>query len=451
MKTKGEKLFVCMTMALLSPAMYAQSNANGNEKVTLDLTLEKAIEIAISENPTIKVADKEIELKNVADKEAWQSLLPEVSVGGGMTHTLIAAEMKLNNNSFKMGKDGTATGAASLSVNVPLFAPAVYQSMKLTKTDIKLAQEKARSSRLDLINQVTKAFYQTMLAQDSYNVMKQSLKTSEENYKVVKQKFDFGSVSEYDALSAEVQMRNTKSSMVSTKNAFTLASLQLKVLMGVTAEVEINISDRLENYEDRLVLADANDPDRDLSGNSTMRQFDLNEKMLEQNRKLLKTNFMPTIGFSWSYQYQSLYNENWNVFNYNWVGSSNFQINFSIPIFKASNWTKLKTNKIQMEQLADNRINTERQLSMAVQSYSTNMASSIEQVGSNRLAIEQAEKARMISTKRYEVGKGTILEMNESEVVLTQSKLTYNQSIYEYLVNKADLDYTLGKENYLKK
>ena len=87
---------------------------------------------------------------------------------------------------------------------------------------------------------------------------------------------------------------------------------------------------------------------------------------------------------------------------------------------------------------------------MAVQSYSTNMASSIEQLGSNRLAIQQAEKARMISTKRYEVGRGTVLEMNESEVALTQSKLTYNQSIYDYLINKADLDYTLGKDTYLK-
>ncbi len=444
MKTTIHSWLIGMAAFIAIPVK-AQDN-----KATLDLTLEKAIEIALSENPTIKVADKDIQLKNIADKEAWQSLLPEVAITGGMTHTLLAAEMKLNGNSFKMGKDGTATGVAALNVNFPIFAPAVYQTMKITKTDIELSLEKARSSRLDLINQVTKAYYQTMLAQDSYNVMQQSLQTSEENYKVVKSKYEFGKVSEFDALTAEVQMRNTKSSMVSTKNALTLAALQLKVLMGVTADVNININDRLENYEDKLVLADITDPDRDLSNNTQMRQFDLNEKMLTQNRKLLKTNFLPTVGFALIYQYQSLYNENWNVFNYDWASSSNFQITFSIPIFRAGNWTKLKTNKLQMEQLQDSRLNTERQLTMAVQSYSTNMASSIEQVSSNRLAIEQAEKARMISTKRYEVGRGTVLEMNESEVALTQSKLTYNQSIYDYLTNKADLDYTLGKETYLK-
>ena len=46
------------------------------------LTLDKALEIALSDNPTIKVAEEEIALKKVANKETWQSLLPEASIGG---------------------------------------------------------------------------------------------------------------------------------------------------------------------------------------------------------------------------------------------------------------------------------------------------------------------------------------------------------------------------------
>jgi outer membrane protein TolC len=64
--------------------------------------------------------------------------------------------------------------------------------------------------------------------------------------------------------------------------------------------------------------------------------------------------------------------------------------------------------------------------------------------------VEQANKAVSIASKRYEIGGGTILELNQSEVALTQAKLTYNQSIYNYLTNKADLDYTLGRENHIR-
>ena len=48
----------------------------------LNLTLDKAIELALNDNPTMKVAEQEITLKEVAKKEAWQSLLPSVTLDG---------------------------------------------------------------------------------------------------------------------------------------------------------------------------------------------------------------------------------------------------------------------------------------------------------------------------------------------------------------------------------
>jgi outer membrane protein TolC len=134
------------------------------------------------------------------------------------------------------------------------------------------------------------------------------------------------------------------------------------------------------------------------------------------------------------------------VFNYKYSPASSLALSVSIPIFQASNWTKLKSNKIQIEQLADTRTNTMRQLSMAAQSYRQNMLSTISKLESDREAVRQADKAVTISAKRYDVGRGTILELNQSETALTQAELTYRQSIYDYLTNKADLDYTLGRE-----
>ncbi|MDE7117045.1 MAG: TolC family protein, partial [Bacteroidaceae bacterium] len=119
-------------------------------------------------------------------------------------------------------------------------------------------------------------------------------------------------------------------------------------------------------------------------------------------------------------------------------------------IFHASNWTKLKSNRLQISQLEDTRLDAERKLNLAAESYKKNMASSMAQVESNAEAVKQAEKAVNIAGKRYEVGRGTILELNQSETAQTQAELTYVQSIYDYLSNKADFDYTLGRETYLK-
>lgn len=443
-KLAGEKLLLVVVSLCTCNFAHAQHEAETQRMLTL--TLDKALEIALSEHPTIKVAEEEIALKKVAGKEAWQSLLPEVNLAGSLDHTVKAAEMKLNDMSFKMGQDGTNTVNTGLSVSLPLFVPGVYRAMSMTRTDIELAVEKSRASRLDLVNQVSKAYYQLMLAQDSYEVLQGSYRLAEDNYNVVDAKYRQGTVSEYDKISAEVQMRSIKPNLISADNAVTLAKLQLKVLMGVTADVEIKIDDSLTNYETSMFANRLEDENIGLNNNSTMKQLDLNMKLLEKNVKSLRANFIPTLSMSFSYQYQSLYNPNINFLDYTWSNSSSLMFNISVPLYKASNFTKVKSARIQMRQLDWNRIDTERQLNMQIVSCRNNMEASTEQVVSNKETVMQARKAVQIAEKRYDVGKGTVLELNSSQVSLTQAQLTYNQSIYDYLVAKADLDLVLGKE-----
>ena len=428
-----------IAMLALVTLTYAQE---GNP--TMHLTLDKAIELALSENPTMKVAEQEIQLKEVSKREAWQNLLPTVTIDGTISYNIKVAEIKTSMGSFKMGMDDSNTWNGALQVAVPLYAPAVYKTMSLTKSDLELAVEKSRGSKLDLVNQVTKAYYQLMLAQDSYKVLQDNYKQAEINYDIVKAKFDQGSVSEYDKLSAEVQKNSAWPSVVSGKNAVELAKLQLKVLMGITADVNLVIDDNLKNHE--VEMAAAGTQRIDLSNNSTLRQLDLNADLLRKQRKILNTSFHPTLALVGSYQYQSMSNTNWEVHNYNWSNASSLTLSLSIPLFKASNFTKLKTNKIQQSQLAENRLNTERMLNMQAQSYIDNMKKSTEQLQSSKLAVEQAQKGLNISQKRYEVGKGTILELNNSQVSLTNTQLAYNNTIFEYLVAQSELNTVLGKE-----
>lgn len=450
MELKSKKLVLCIGI-LIANILHVSAQSMVEPVIgSLDLTLDKAIEIALAENPVIKIAEKEVRLKQVAHTEAWQALLPTLGVSATLQHTILAATMNLGGNSFKMGQDNTNTATGTATLNLPLFAPTVYQNMSLTKEDIKLAQEKSRSSKLDLINQVTKAYYATILAQDSYRVMEKSFRTAKVNYDVVAEKYNVGKVSEYDKLSAEVQMRGMNSNLVTAQTGFSLATLKLKVLMGITENIDIIINDSLSNYRDVLVLPDADTSENGLKNNSSLRQMDMNITLLQRTRKVLKTSFMPTISMALSGQYQSLYNKDWNVFGYNYSPSASMVFTLTIPIYKASDWTKLKTNKIKIAQLQDQREDTRRKLLMSIETYMQNMASTIAQVNSNAEAVKQAEKAVMISSKRYEVGRGTILELNQSETAETQAQLTYVQSIYDYLTNKADLDYALGKEQYLK-
>ena len=344
---------------------------------------------------------------------------------------------------IQVGSDNSYNGG--LNVSLPVFAPALYKSINLTKSEVELAVEKARSSKLDLVNQVTKAYYQLLLAQDSYEVLLQSYAQAEANYEVVKAKYEQGTVSEYDKIRADVQVRSLKPSVVSARNGVNLARLQLQVLMGMDTDVAIAADGNLKDYEMVMFRRQMESNQLNLNNNSDLKQLDLNADLLKKTLAVQRTNFMPTLAASFNYSYTSL-NNDFKMSHYKWFPYSTVGLSLSIPLFKASNFTKVKQTKIQMQQLAENRTNVQRQLTMQATSYLDNMAASTEQVVSNKEGIVQAEKGRLIAQKRYEVGKGTILELNDSEVALTQAQLTYNQSIYDYLVAKADLDQVLGRE-----
>ena len=270
---------------VLALAMLAMLATGAKAQDTLRISLNEAIQIALSENPTIKVADQEIELKKEANREVLNGLWPEVSLVGSFNHTIEKQSFAMAGQVLRVGTLNNASGGVTASL--PVFVPALYQSMKLTKTDVQLALEKARSSRLDMVNQVTKAFYQLLLAQDSYAVLQKSYKQSEDNFNVVNAKYEQGSVSEYDKISADVQMRSLKPTLVSAGNGVNLAMLQLKVLLGMESNMPVAVVGNLKDYELAMFTRQAQpQPENIVGGNTTLRQLDLNQDMLKRNLKL---------------------------------------------------------------------------------------------------------------------------------------------------------------------
>ena len=414
---------------------------------TLTLTLDQAIEIALSDNPTIQVAEQTVQLKKISNKETVMGLFPEASLAGSYTRTIKKQTMVMNGMKFQVGIPNQYQGG--LSVSLPIFAPTLYKSIKLTKTDVALAAEQARASKQDLVNQVTKAFYQTLLAQDSYAVLEKSFKQSEENFRIVNAKYEQGRVSEFDKISAEVQMRNLQPSVISARNAVELSKLQLLVLMNIEPEAEIVLEGSLNDYEEGVFAGVLTADTNSLKDNSTLAQLNMNVKMLQQTLSLNKQNFAPMVALQFNYMYTCMA-EDFKFKEYNWTPFSNVSLSLSVPLFKYSNFSNVKKTNLQISQLMQNRDYTTRQLAMQQQSYLNSMAASAEQVASNKEAIAQAQKGRDIAEKLYEVGRGTVLELNSAEVALTQAKLTYTQAIFDYLSAKADLDKLQGKE-YVKK
>ena len=266
------------------------------------------------------------------------------------------------------------------------------------------------------------------------------------NAKDVTDKFDLGLVSEYEKLVADVQLRNQKPQVVNAENAVKLATMQLKVLMGVDVNAAIRFVGDLSSYEEEMysdLMHLKNDTS--LADNSTLKQLDIQKRQLKLAEKINKLGYAPTLALSVNYGWQSMA-KNLDLANYNWYPGSTLGLALSIPIFDGgAKYQKTKQNKAQQINLELQRENIIRQLELSVTNSINSMETAVEQVSSNKESVVQAQKAFTISQKRYNVGSGTLLEMNNSETSLTQARLQYYQSIYDYLAAKASLEATLGR------
>lgn len=472
MNTKRLSIILMILGALWFSSSFAQ------ESETLRLDLNSAIEIALSENPSIKVADMEIQKKQYDKKSAYGMLFPQIDLIGQYQHTIKRQTMYMdgafdlmgdvNPGDFKedelkildvlgraMGPDpdadpnqGIQVGrknvwSGGVNVSLPLVVPSLWKNIQMSKIDLELGVEQARSSKINLTNQVKKAYYSILLAQDSYNVFRETYETDSINLQNIKDKHNQGLVAEYDVITADVRLKGIIPNILQAENMLKIAELQLKMLMGVDADLDIEVAGSLMDYEETMfetiVPADEN-----LSSNSDLRQFDLQTKMAKQAIGIQKAQMMPVLSSTFNYMYMSQSND-FKFKNYRWDPFSVVDVTLAIPIFNGGQRRNaVQQSKIQLMQLKEQRFDVERGLKLSVKNNIELINKNIEQVKATESAVELARKGYEITQKRYDTGMGTIVDLNSAALAVTSTELQYRNAIYDYLSAKADLEKILG-------
>ena len=438
-------------LGLVTSSLVAMAEQPAQPEQKLVLTLEQALEIALSENPTIKVADQQIEIKRYAKKGTYASLYPQID--GTVTYQRVIQKQTMSMDmgtgepmTIRVGSDNSFNGGIALGMAV--VNAQLWESLKVSALDVELAVEQARSSRIDMVEQVTKAYYGILLAKQSHELYQRVYDNAVENNKIVKKRFEVGQVSEYDLITSNVSVQNSLPNVIEAEYTVTLALWQLKALLGIDLQKDVDVLGSLMDYVSALdkgyEISQLN-----LENNSTLKQLDMQEQMLEHALKITKLANVPSLSVNAAYLYTALGNDGkffvktaWNPYAY-----AGLQLN--IPIFAggkrraATREASLNLSNLQLQ-----RENAERQLRVGIVQYLNNMQSSVKKYHASAATVDQAQRGYDIAVKRYDVGRGTLVDIDNSQVALIQSELSRNQAIYNFLTAKTSLDKVLGNYEF---
>ena len=460
---------ISLVVSLFFPLLAFAQAADTTAAPTL-LSLEDAIRVALSENVSVKVADKEVERTGYARKGTYASLLPQVSGSGSYQRTIKKQVMYMDfdlgglggdsgeegSSSGGSGKSGGSGGgfevgrwntwSAGITASMPIVNVQLWENLRVSGQSVELAVEKARNSRLEAVNQVKQAYFACLLAREAFEVYKSAYENALENYHQIERRFNAQRASELDLTRARTTLENAIPSVYDAESAILLALWRLKAVMGVDLDANIDVSESLSDYSAHMLYDLHESGELSLEDNSTMRQLAIQAEQLAATVRAQRYAYLPTLSLSFNYSINAMTND-FNFSEYRWSPYSFIGLNLSIPIFSGGQrLNAVRQAKVQAETLDLQRTDTERQLKIAIRQYLNQMETALKSFGSAESAVGTARKAYDIAAKSYDVGRSTLTDINDAQHALTQSQLGVCQAVYNFVVAKANLENTLGAD-----
>ena len=447
------------------------------------ITLEQALQIALSENVSVKVADMEIQRAEYAKKGSYAALFPQIDASGAYQRTIKKQVMYMDFDMSSMlggatGGEGTEmpdgveipetgtdtesssssdsgggiemgrwnTWSAGLSAAMPLVNAQLWKSLKISGLDVELAVEKARSSRLDMVTQVKNAYFATLLAKEAFDVYKQVYENALQNLEETEKKYRAQKVSDMEVLRAKTTVANAIPNVYNAEGSVILSLWQLKAVLGVDLDMNIDVAGKLEDWSEHMFYDIHQHDSVSLDRNTTMKQLAIQAEMLAETIKVQQYANIPSLAVAFNFSYNAMTND-FKFSEYRWTPYSYVGLSLNIPIFAGGKrYQAIRQAKNQYEQVQLQTVNTERQLKIAIRQSLNAMETNMKSYYASKDALVAAQKAYDIVAKSYQVGRSTLIEVNDAQLALTQAQLGASQAVYNFLTSKAQLEQTLGQD-----
>ncbi|NPV11363.1 MAG: TolC family protein [Ignavibacteria bacterium] len=421
----------------------------GEKKIISNLTLDKAIEIALKENSQIKIARYDIEKSESKLTESLSSLFPSISAEGTYIRNIKKPVFFLPDffggtgqvRPIEIGSKNSYSG--QLKLGLPIFVGQAYTGIVMSKLGLELSNLSYEETLAQIRLNTTKAFLDVLLTRETEKFIKQSYENALRNLENAAKLNKQGILSDFEYLSAQVEVEKIKPNVLQAEYTYETALNFLKTLLNLSSEDSIEVVGSIENFFTSKTL-----PQIDsyvVENTFTLKKLGLQKQIADKNIMLQRWGHFPSLVAFGNYQIQTQA-EDYNFNTYRWVKSASVGLTLSVPIFSGFGVkSRVEQAEIQSKQLEETINYTKKQLDIAITNTKNRMATALEKIEAQKLNREKARINYRIAEVRYNEGMSTQIEISNANVNLLSAELGYAQAIYEYLVAQAELEFYLNK------
>lgn len=427
--------------------------AQERDSLKYTFTLNEAINYALDHQTSVLNAKIDEEIAQNTVKQTVGIGLPRVSSTFDFSDYLKVPTSLLPGEIF--GQPGTQIpvqfgvkyqSSAGVRLDQLLFDGTYIVGLQASKTYKELSTRNSKRSRIETAVAVTKAYYSVLVSNEQFALIDANLTQLKKSLSDTEALFKNGFVEKIDVDRLQVLKNNLETER---ENVTRLLALNLEVLkfqMGMPVDGQLILEDSIATVQPEATS---------LVADTTAYRSRIEYSLLETQKKLnlldlkrYKSQFLPSIsGFasaSKSFQSNSFSQLYERSFPTSVIGLS---LSWNI-INGGQRLYQMKNAKLEVQKTENDLMNLQNAINLEISQTQKNYSNSLQSLENQKRNLNLAQEILRVTRIKYEQGVGSSLEVTSAETSLKEAQNNYINSLYDLLINKVNLDKSLGKINY---
>ena len=420
------------------------SQDNPADSTLQSATLERVIQYALIHQPAVRQAEIDEVITTKVIKGKLADWYPQINFAYNYQRFIDLQSSVIGGNVIRFGVNNTSS--AQFTATQAIFNRDVLLA-KTTASKVRIqSQQNTSRSKMDVVVNVTKAFYDALAVSQQIKVNEESIVRLQRSLKDAYSRYNSGVADKTDYKRATILLNNAKASLKANTEVFRFKQEYLKTLIGYPAKAELPIEYDTLQMENEIAI-------------DTLQEINyaahIDYKILYTQKELQNANvkysnwaLLPSVNLFGAYNlnfqnnnFSELYNKQ---YPFSFVGAT-----VALPIFQGGK----RIFKIQEQKWASKRLdvslqnlqnNLNTEYTRALASYKSNLAAYLAQ----KENVELAKEVYDIIQLQYRSGVRTYLDVTVSESDLRTARISYFNALYMVLASKMDVLRALGQINY---
>ena len=417
---------------------------------TVELNLDDAMQRAFQTNPTVSIAQYELDSARASYNAARQSRGVSISANhttqrGGADDDQYVSRLKGIDGAGNLLYDRVNAGKGignkhsnGLTASLPIFTGGKLSgTIKQAKANYQYNEVGVQRTYNEMRSTVTNGYFTMLQADNMQKLSAESVTRLENHLKNVQAQYDVGVVAKVDVLRSQVELANAKQTLIQAENSYQVAEANMNKIVGLPMDTDLKLDNLLvynaydKNMDECLAYAAEHRPE--------LMQAKYGVDAAKGALMVARSGHMPQVAASAS---QAWSDTNWpGDENGNWgVG-----VNVTLNVFDTGvTLSKIHGAEADLKKAQETYRDTVDSVNLDVRSNYLGLREAEKRISTTKLAVEQADEDYRIAQLRYMSGVGTNTDVLDAQVALTQAKTNYTQALYDYNTSKTALETSIG-------